>query len=547
MLVIEPTKGRLLTDWSQINWTAVERNVKRLQGRIFRAVGAGQFAKAKSLQKLLARSSSAKLLAIRKACQQNRGKHTPGVDGVVCKTPKDRLALFEQGLSFKGYRPKPVRRIFIPKKNGNGRRPLGIPTIKDRVMQTIVRFALEPEWESRFEANSYGFRPGRCTMDAICALHAALRCKGSSRWILDADINSCFDKIDQEMLLKKLPVFTQVIRRWLKAGTVTFDKWESTDSGTPQGSPISPLLMNVALDGMERLFGCENSQGNRVSASDKRGLNKGITLVRFADDLVVTAPTKERIETYILPKLKAFLKAHGLTLSKVKTRIVHLDERFDFLGFTFMRQGGRLLTKPSKKGIAAHLKQLKRYLRTHLGAPAVRVVKELNAIIRGWTNYYRHGTSKAIFNKVRHRLFQMLWRWANRRHRNKSRRWIRRRYFREDWAFHEKGAVLLRHDIVPVTRFTKVTGKASPMNPDEAEYWEKRRHKRRGRETHPEVDRELQRRQGYGCGLCGVAFEEDDLAEKHHIQPRSQGGSDDIDNLMLIHRWCHTAYHARRN
>ena len=190
------------------------------------------------------------MLAIRKVCQQNRGKHTPGIDGVVCKTPKDRLALFEQGLSFKGYRPKAVRRIFIPKKSGNGRRPLGIPTIKDRVMQTIVRFALEPEWESRFEANSYGFRPGRCTMDAICALHAALRLKGSSRWILDADINSCFDKIDQETLLKKLPVFTQVIHRWLKAGTVTFDKWEPTESGTPQGSPISPLLMNVALDGM---------------------------------------------------------------------------------------------------------------------------------------------------------------------------------------------------------------------------------------------------------------------------------------------------------
>jgi len=547
MLIIEPTKGRLLTDWSQINWTAVERNVKRLQGRIFRAVRAGQFAKAKSLQKLLARSSSAKLLAIRKVTQQNRGKHTPGVDGVVCKTPKDRLALFGQGLSFKGYRPKPVRRIFIPKKSGNGRRPLGIPTIKDRVMQTIVRFALEPEWESRFEANSYGFRPGRCTMDAVCALHAALRCKGSSQWILDADINSCFDKIEQEVLLKKLPVFTQVIRHWLKAGTVTFDKWEPTDSGTPQGSPLSPLLMNVALDGMERLFGSENSRGDRVCASSKTGLDKGITLVRFADDLVVIAPTKEHIETYVLPKLKAFLKARGLTLSQVKTRIVHLDEQFDFLGFTFVRQGGRLLTKPSKKGIAAHLKQLKRYLRTHLGAPAVRVVKELNAIIRGWTNYFRHGASKAVFNKVRHRLFQMLWRWANRRHRNKSRRWIRRRYFREDWAFHEKGAVLLRHDIVPVTRFTKVTGKASPMNPDEAEYWEKRRHKRRGRETHPEVDRELQRRQDYGCGLCGVAFEEDDLAEKHHIQPRSQGGSDDIDNLMLIHRWCHTAYHARRN
>lgn len=288
MLIIEQTKGRSLTDWNQLNWTAIERNVKRLQGRIFRAVRAGNVARAKSLQKLLARSSSAKLLAIRTVTQQNRGKRTPGVDGIVCKTPEDRLALFGHGLSFKRYRPKPVRRIFIPKKNGK-QRPLGIPTIKDRVMQTIVRLALEPEWESRFEANSFGFRPGRCTMDAICAIHAALRRKGSSQWILDADISGCFDNIGHEPLLKKLPVFTRTIRRWLKAGTVVLRRWESTKTGTPQGGPLSPLLMNIALDGMERLFGCENNRGKRVSASSKTGPNKGVTLVRYADGTPVQA------------------------------------------------------------------------------------------------------------------------------------------------------------------------------------------------------------------------------------------------------------------
>jgi RNA-directed DNA polymerase len=385
-------------------------------------------------------------------------------------------------------------------------------------------------------------------MDAICALHAALRRKGSSQWILDADINSCFDKIDQEMLLKKLPVFTQVIRRWLKAGTVIFDKWEPTESGTPQGSPISPLLMNVALDGMERLFGCENSRGNRVQASAKSGLDKGITIVRYADDFVATAPTKERIETYLLPKLKTFLEARGLRLNTEKTRIVHINDRFDFLGFTFVRQGGRLLTKPSKKAASIHLKRLKTHLSHNKQTPAARVVQQLNPVIRGWANYYRHGASKAVFARVAYSMFAMVWRWARRRHPTKSARWVKQRYFRyEDWAFHEKGAVLLRHYKIQVSRFIKVTGKASPMNPDEAEHWKKRRKRGREQVTYREVVRHLHRRQDYCCALCGIAFEEEDPIEKHHMRARSQGGEDRMDNLVLVHRWGHKAYHVRRS
>jgi len=258
MLVIEPTNGRELTHWSQSNWTAGEANVRHLQGRISRAAAHEDQAQVKNLQKLMVRSMSATLKAIRQVTQEHSGKQTPGIDGVVCETPQKRLALVQDGLSLKGYGPKPVKRCYIPKSSG-GQRPLGIPTQKDRVMQALVKLALEPEWESRFEANSYGFRPGRCTMDAITALHTCMNRQGASQWVLDADIKGCFDNIAHAALLKRLPVFTTTIRRWLKAGVVELGHYTDTEAGTPQGGVASPLLANIALDGMERLFDGEDS------------------------------------------------------------------------------------------------------------------------------------------------------------------------------------------------------------------------------------------------------------------------------------------------
>jgi RNA-directed DNA polymerase len=244
----EQTGGRRSMKWSDVDWTTTEAIVRRIQERIFRAAKAGDGAQVANLQKLLVRSRSAKLLAIRQVTQRNAGRNTPGIDGVVCRTPEDRVALLENGLDLKGYKPQPVRRIYIPKANGK-MRPLGIPTVRDRVMQAVVKLALEPEWETRFEANSYGFRPGRCTMDAIEAIFIALGQKGSSRWIFDADISGCFDAIAHKPLLLKLPTFTRTIERWLKAGSIDMGAWHASEAGTPQGGILSPVLANVALDG----------------------------------------------------------------------------------------------------------------------------------------------------------------------------------------------------------------------------------------------------------------------------------------------------------
>src|SRR5680860_113824 len=372
MLVIEPTTGRKL-EWQDINWTAVTATVRRLQGRIFRATRSGEHAKVKSLQKLLVRSQAAKLLAIRQVTQQNRGRHTPGVDGVVVDTSEARVRLLQESLSLKDYRPKPVKRVRIPKANGK-ERPLGIPTVQDRVMQAIVKLALEPEWECRFEANSYGFRPGRSTMDAIVAIHSTMCRRDSSQWVLDADISGCFDNISHDALLSRLPVFTTVIRRWLKAGVVGFGERSESRSGTPQGGIISPLLANVALDGLERLFGAEDARGKLVAPCKRKGLNRGVSLVRFADDFVVTAPSKEILQEHALPKLTSFLQERGLELSEAKTRIVHVDEGFNFLGFNVRRFNGKLLTKPAKMKVTEHLLSIKAYLNNHKQAPVGQVI-----------------------------------------------------------------------------------------------------------------------------------------------------------------------------
>lgn len=544
----ERTEEQSYTTWADINWHAVEGNVRRLQERIYRATTHKAWKRVKNLQKLLVRATSNTLLAIRRITQENQGKHTAGIDGVVYDTPEARWKLFQEGLSLKGYKPRPVRRVYIPKDNGK-QRPLGIPTGKDRVMQAIVTATLEPEWEARFEANSYGFRPGRCTMDAIEAIHTTLSQKHSSAWVLDADISGCFDNIDPGPLLAKLPVFTATLRRWLHAGVVEGGVFSPTDTGTPQGGVISPLLANVALDGMERLFEAEGPEGQPTSPSSRKGLNKGIAVIRYADDFVITAPTREVLETYARPRVEKFLHERGLALSEAKTRIVHITEGLNFLGFHIRKFGkrGKVLTVPQKEKVLKHVRALRSYLDAHKQTPAGHVIKTLNPVIRGWANYYRHCAATHVFQKVRHAQWQMLWIWAKRRHPAKSRKWVKARYFRDDgyWTFWAGKAELVKPDATPITRFTKVTGKHSPYDPALRLYWTERKKRQVGRETYEKQRLILHQKQGYRCALCHIPFIAGENIETDHLIPTSQGGTDDMSNKRLVHPWCHRQRHQK--
>jgi RNA-directed DNA polymerase len=479
-----------------------------------------------------------------------------GIDGVVCRTPEDRATLLESGLDLTGYQPKPVRRVYIPKANGK-LRPLGIPTVKDRVMQAVVKLALEPEWETRFEANSYGFRPGRCTMDAIEAVFTALGQKGSSRWILDADISGCFDAIAHGPLLARLPTFTRTIERWLKAGSIDMGTWRASEAGTPQGGILSPVLANVALDGMERLFGGEDRDGNPVKAATKKGMDKSVVLIRYADDVLVTAPSKEVLERHVLPKLEAFLADRGLVLNDAKTCIVSIDAGFDFLGFTARKfRDGKLLIRPEKAKVLAHLRAIKAYLDANRQAPAGAVVRALARVIRGWTLYYRHACSARTFSYADHRVWQMLWAWARRRHPTKSKGWVKARYFRPTrsrvWNFADAavpGAAMLPwYSDTKIVRHIKVRGRSSPLDPDARPYWDERRRWRLEARSLSRRRQNLLRTQGYACAACGVPFDPDEdigLLDEHHAQPRHQGGGNETGNLRLLHRWCHHRHHQR--
>lgn len=538
--VFKQTNGQssshpLHPQWKSINWKAVESNVESLQRRIYRATELQQWKKVKSLQKLLIRSTSNKLLAIRRVTLENKGHNTAGVDNIKINTPQERIDLVGN-LRFKGYKPKPLRREYIPKRDGK-LRPLGIATIKDRVMQAILKTAIEPEWEAKFEPNSYGFRPKRTCQDAIGQCFRCLCSKYRSQWILDADIKGAFDNVSHEGLLDRITGFKKPIERWLKAGHLEKGIYWDTESGTPQGAIVSPLLCNIALHGMEGLF-----VGDR-----------GINVIRYSDDFIITAKSKEQIESYVIPKVGQHLAQMGLRLNEEKSRIVHISEGFDFLGFNIREYGKstknnrRLIIKPAKEKVIDFLRRIKEEIRRRRTSPQPKLIAELNLMIRGWGNYYRYVVSKETFNYVLYRLWKMLWQWARRRHPNKCHKWITSKYWKSigerKWVFTDGTYQLFNLTAMKIKRHVKIKGKASPYNAKLKDYFAKRESNYLREQEDKAVHREVLTRQGYKCIECGVALKVEDKIQYHHIIQKKYGGTDLSQNLRALHYICHLQYH----
>ena len=550
--------------WSDVDWNLVERKVYKLQKRIYKTSKNGDVKKVRQLQKTLMRSWSAKLLAVRRVTQDNKGKKTAGFDGVKNVPPHLRFDM-AKNLKLTG-KSKPTRRVWIPKPGKDEERPLGIPTMTDRALQALTKIVLEPEWEAKFEPNSYGFRPGRSCHDAIEAIFTAINRK--PKFVLDADISKCFDKIDHDKLLQKLntfPTMRRQVRAWLKAGVFDGNTYENTNFGTPQGGVISPLLANVALHGMENVV----KEHARKMKGDKVANQKALSLIRYADDFVILHESLTVIqETKVL--IEKWLKDIGLELSLKKTKITHtLNEHegnlgFDFLGFNVSQYpvgkhhsgkstngellGYKTLIKPSKEKVQLHSDKLNEIIRAHKSKPQIALINALNPVIRGWCNYYSSGVSKDTFSKLKHLTYLKLKRWGERRHPNKNKSWVADQYWHSvitkkkerNWVFStiKNGQVdteLYNHDDTPVVRHIKVKGEVSPFNGDWV-YWAKRMGK--SPECTDRVAKLLKEQKGR-CPHCNLYFTTEDTLEIDHIIPRCKGGKDEYKNLQLLHRHCH--------
>jgi RNA-directed DNA polymerase len=457
--------------WKTIDWPRVRQEVRRLQRRIAKATQAGQWRKARALQWVLTHSRAAKLLAVHKVTT-NRGAKTPGIDNVIWRTGKQKLhAAFT--LKRHGYKPRPLRRVYIPKSNGK-LRPLSIPTLHDRAMQALHALALAPIAEVLADRNSYGFRQGRRCADALEQGCTVLSQKTSAPWVLEGDIRACFDEISHQWLLQHVPMDKQVLRTWLQAGYWEKGQLFPTSKGTPQGGLISPLLSNLALDGMEQTVKAVARKGDKVN------------FVRYADDFITTGANRELLEQKVRPTLTAFLQPRGLELSEQKTVITHIQTGFDFLGHTVRKYGDKLLTTPAKSKVKRLRQRVSQVIQSALGLSQEALLGQLNPLLRGWANYYRNGAAKRTFIAMDHYVFHQLRRWAARRHPKKSQSWKRRKYFSAAGETGEFSVIVQRQEqsrvlklyrlaSTRIERHIKVKGQAQPYDPQYTQYFEQRR------------------------------------------------------------------------
>lgn len=542
------------TNWHSVNWRQCHKIVRSHQVRIVKATKEGRWGKVKALQRLLTHSFSGKAIAVRRVTE-NRGKRTAGVDGEIWNTPQLKTHAITS-LKQHGYNPTPLRRIYIPKSNGS-RRPLGIPTMKDRAMQALYKLALEPIAETKADRHSYGFRPERSTADAVQQCYTVLSCKRFAQWILEADIEGCFDNISHEWVLNNVPMDKTILKKWLKAGYMESNRIYPTDSGTPQGGIISPLLANIALDGLGKLL----AEKFPMKISSRKPAHK-VNYVRYADDFIITGRTKEQLEELVLPIVEQFLRERGLILSKAKTRITHIDQGFDFLGQNVRKYNGKFLIKPSKASLQKVIRKIRKIAKDNKMIRQIELIKILNPIIRGWALYHRHIVAKETFSKLRHEIFKILWRWAKRRHSNKSSSWVKDKYFKlikgDAWRFACEAnkpkleAKPTTYKLVDPTklsikRHVKILSEANPYDQEWDSYFEKRvGHKMYNSLSENKPLQSLWNKQKGICHNCKQIINLETDWDVHHIIPKSKGGDNRISNLMMLHINCHKQVHSRR-
>jgi RNA-directed DNA polymerase len=511
-VVANGPEGELL-DWRQIDWRASERSVRRLRQRIFTASKLGDLSRVRSLQKLMLRSRANTLVSVRRVTERNAGRLTAGVDGEVVLTPEAKMQLAERVQhNAEPFKAQPVRRVYIPKPGSTKRRPLGIPVIFDRCHQARVVNALEPEWEARFEPRSYGFRPGRGCHDAIQAIFAAAKGRGPRRqWVLDADLAGAFDRIAHDHILTMLGTFPArgMVAQWLKAGVVENGRLIRTEEGTPQGGIVSPVLLNVALHGMEQAAGVRYYRSGVHAGKVAKG---SPVLIRYADDLVALCHSRQEA-TDVKTRLADWLAPRGLSFNEDKTRVVTLDEGFDFLGFNVRRYRDTTLIKPSKAAIRRIRERLRTEFWSLRGANAHAVIRQLNPIIRGWAAYYRTQVSSETFALLDDYLWRLTYKWATFSHQNKPTSWVIARYFgrfnkarQARWVFGDRasGAYMHRFAWTKIVRHQMVRSGASPDDPALAEYWAWRR-----RKTPPPINNtslRLYQAQDGRCAICKGTF-----------------------------------------
>ena len=464
--------------WQDIDWKTAEVYVNRLQVRIVKAVQAGKWRLVKRIQKLITNSFYAKALAVKRVVT-NKGKKTSGIDGQLWRTSEDKIkAVLE--LDTLTYHAQPLKRVYIEKYGKKEKRPLGIPTMRDRAMQGLQLLALEPIAETTADKSSFGFRRNRSAQDAMEYMFKLLSKKVSPQWILEGDIKGCFDHISHKWMLENIVADKRTMRQFLKCGYMDKRKLFPTEEGSPQGGIISPTYANLTLDGMESLLLDKYSTSSTGHFNPNYNKHK-VHLCRYADDFIVTADNRETLED-IKTMLQDFMKTRGLELSKEKTIITNINDGFDFLGWNFRKFKGKLLIQPSNRSKKKITERLSKTVKTHRQSKQDLLIIKLNEITRGWAEYHHCVCAKSAFMTIDHRIWEMLWKWAKRRHPRKPHRWIKENYWKEKgnrhWIFRTDETILFQMTDMPIVRIKSLDRNANPFI--DADYYRRRKeeHKR---------------------------------------------------------------------